>query len=208
MPGHVFLEGAKVALRPIERTDPDLEVLGRVRNNPSLRRKLGFEAPWSKSRIEEFVDSVIPDDSSINLFLCPVEDRELPRGDQRDPSSVTQQSGQSNTEDVGTIAGAINLFDINGTSGTVSYWLFEEHRGHGLATESMSLLLDYAFDERRLHRVEAEVFEGNESSRTLLSRLGFVHEGTSRDARFTEGAFRDAHQYGLLAPEWTNRERA
>ena len=89
----------------------------------------------------------------------------------------------------------------------VSYWLFEEHREHGLATEAMSLLLDYAFDERRLHRIEAEVFEGNEASRNLLTRLGFVHEGTARDARFTGGAFEDAHQYGLLAHEWVGQEQ-
>jgi RimJ/RimL family protein N-acetyltransferase len=34
-----------------------------------------------------------------------------------------------------------------------------------------------------------------------LTRLGFDHEGTTREARIAGGEYRDVEQYGLLAAE-------
>lgn len=202
MPGHVFLEGTDVTLRVVDGSDRDRRILGRVRNDPTFRQDLGFDTPWSSSRVQEFVESSVADESSINLFVCLCEEKEPQEsaGERRDRQSSEPMppSGDS------SIVGAVNLFDVDSTSGTLSYWLFEEHRGNGYATEAVSLVLEYAFTERGLRRVEADVFEGNDSSEQLLERLGFVHEGTARDARYTGGEFTDTYQYGLLAPEWAD----
>lgn len=203
MPGHEFLQGTAVTLRVVEQTARDRALLGRVRNDPAFRAVLGFDAPWPASRVEAFVESAVADESSINLFIC-VCDEESPQDEQvesRDPRE-SEPSGSGVEQ---TVVGAVNLFDVDDTSGTLSYWLFKEHRGRGYATEAVSLLLEYAFAERGLRRVAAEVFDGNCPSRRLLERLGFVHEGTARDARFAGGEFQDTFQYGLLAPEWADR---
>lgn len=204
MPGHVFLEGTDVALRVIEQTDRDRTILGRVRNDPAFRHSLGFDRPWPRSRVQEFIESTVTDESSINFFIC-LSDEECSQ-DRQVTSSETQGSGSRCSGAEVPVVGAVNLFDVDDTSGTLSYWLFKAHRGSGYATEAVSLLLEYAFNERSLHRVEAEVFEGNNSSERLLDRLGFVHEGTARDARFTQGEFKNTYQFGLLAPEWADRE--
>lgn len=206
MPGHVFLKGTDVTLRVIEQTDQDRAILGRVRNEPAFRHSLGFDMPWPRSRVQDFVESTVMDESSVNLFVClrdvdPSQDRQTEVSETRDAES--RRSG-----DGSTVIGAVNLFDIDATSGTLSYWLFESHRGSGYATEAVSLLLEYAFNERGLHRVEAEVFEGNDSSERLLDRLGFVHEGTARDAHFARGEFKDTFQFGLLTSEWADQEEA
>ena len=50
--------------------------------------------------------------------------------------------------------------------------------------------------------IEAVVDEGNERSRGLLRKLGFVYEGTLRQRQFVGGRFRDEYHYGLLRDEW------
>jgi RimJ/RimL family protein N-acetyltransferase len=199
MPGHVFLEGPSVALRTVEQHDRDRDVLGYVRNEPTFRRRLGFDEPWPDERVEAFVASVRSNDASRNFFVC------LPDDDRADGSpdcTATVPAGDEGP----TIAGAINLFDVDRVSGTLSYWLFEPYRGNGYATEAAALLLDYAFDELGLHRVEAETFGGNDTSRALLERLEFVHEGTSRECRIADGEYGDVHRFGLLEDEWTGAE--
>jgi RimJ/RimL family protein N-acetyltransferase len=42
----------------------------------------------------------------------------------------------------------------------------------------------------------------NDASRTLCERLGFVHEGTARQAQFADGEYVDVERYGLLVDEW------
>lgn len=196
MPGHPFLNGTTVTLRVVEVTESDIEILRVARNEPELRQPLGFDTPWPTSRVREFVESTVDDDATVNLFVCVAGE---------EPSRV-QQAASSDSSPETTVVGAVNLFDVDNTSGTLSYWLFEAYRGNGYANDAVSLLLDYAFADRGLRRVEAEVFDGNDSSKRLLERLGFVHEGTARDARFSGGAFEDTHLYGLLAPEWTEGE--
>lgn len=199
MPGHVFLEGPRVTLRTVEQRDRDRELLGYVRNEPTFRRRLGFDDPWPDERVEEFVASVQSNDESRNFFVCLPDDE---TADRAPVGADAEPTGDRRP----TIAGAINLFDVDRVSGTLSYWLFEPYRGNGYATEATALVLDYAFDELGLHRVEAETFAGNDASRALLERLEFVHEGTSRECRIADGEYGDVHRFGLLEDEWTGKE--
>jgi [ribosomal protein S5]-alanine N-acetyltransferase len=45
--------------------------------------------------------------------------------------------------------------------------------GRGLAREAVTILIDFAFDRLRLHRLEADVDPRNDRSLRLLERLGF-----------------------------------
>lgn len=199
MPGHVFLEGRRVALRTVEQCERDRDLLGYVRNEPAYRRRLGFDDPWPAERVESFVASVQSDDASRNFLVCP-DDEGRASGSPDCAAAVPSRADEP------TVAGAVNLYDVDRASGTLSYWLFEPYRGNGYATEAVSLLLDHAFGELGLHRVEAETFAGNDASRALLERLDFVHEGTSRECRITDGDYGDVYRFGLLEDEWTGIE--
>jgi ribosomal-protein-serine acetyltransferase len=85
-------------------------------------------------------------------------------------------------------------------STSVGYWLAEEHQGQGLMTRAVRALVDHAFGELDLHRVEIQVAEGNRRSRAIPERLGFQHEGTLREAECVGGRYLDLVVYGLLAP--------
>ncbi|SMF89799.1 Protein N-acetyltransferase, RimJ/RimL family [Paenibacillus uliginis N3/975] len=80
--------------------------------------------------------------------------------------------------------------------GEKDYW------GKGYGTEALRLLLDYAFLELNLHRVSLRVFSFNQKAIHLYEKIGFKHEGASRQAIFRDGAWGDIVQMGILQHEY------
>jgi RimJ/RimL family protein N-acetyltransferase len=80
----------------------------------------------------------------------------------------------------------------------LAYWFGPEYWGHGLASEAAYYLCRAAFQELRLHRIDAQVFEHNERSIALVKRLGFRHEGTLREAARFQRRWLSLLQFGLL----------
>lgn len=85
-------------------------------------------------------------------------------------------------------------------STNIGYWLAEEHQGQGIMTRAARALVDHAFGELDLHRVEIQAAEGNRRSRAIPERLGFQQEGVLREAECVRGRYLDLVVYGLLAP--------
>lgn len=68
--------------------------------------------------------------------------------------------------------------------------------------EALSGLIDYAFAELNLNRIEADIDPRNESSRRVLERLKFVREGYLRERWIVGEEVSDTALYGLLQREW------
>ena len=90
----------------------------------------------------------------------------------------------------------------------LGYTLGREHWGQGLMSEALERLLDFAFDELRLRRLEADVDPNNARSIARLESLGFQREGYLRERWFVGGQVQDALFYGLLRREWEDTRRA
>jgi RimJ/RimL family protein N-acetyltransferase len=76
--------------------------------------------------------------------------------------------------------------------------------GHdrGLGTDALRTFLGYGFEELGLHRVHLEVYTFNPRARRAYEKVGFVAEGTLRDALHYDGTWVDATVMSILAPEW------
>lgn len=79
------------------------------------------------------------------------------------------------------------------------------HQGRGHGTRAVALALAYAFERLGWVKCEASVFVGNERSRALFARHGFVLEGTRRRAIEKRGVWRDEWLLGLTREEWQAR---
>lgn len=83
-------------------------------------------------------------------------------------------------------------------SGGVGYWVRRSQQGRGIAPEAARAMLDVAFIECGLHRVEVLVALENKPSQRVAEKVGFIREGVARGAEFVNGRYLDHIQYALL----------
>jgi ribosomal-protein-alanine N-acetyltransferase len=88
-------------------------------------------------------------------------------------------------------------------SGSIGYVFAENVWGQGYATEALRALLTWAFANLDLNRVQAELDTRNGASQRVLIKLGFVHEGTTREDCIVNGEVSDSFIYGLLRRDFT-----
>ena len=104
----------------------------------------------------------------------------------------------------GTLLGTCALWAINAQSrrAEIGYMLDPRAWGQGYMHEALSALLNYAFTDLDLNRVEADSDPRNDRSTRLLERLGFTKEGLFRERCIVDGEVSDSAMYGLLRREW------
>jgi [ribosomal protein S5]-alanine N-acetyltransferase len=104
----------------------------------------------------------------------------------------------------GRLIGTCALWAINAQCrrAELGYILDPSCWGQGYMHEALRALLDYAFTDLDLNRVEADTDPRNERSAKLLDRLRFSKEGLFRERCIVNGEKSDAAMYGLLRREW------
>ena len=108
------------------------------------------------------------------------------------------------------LVGWLNVSDIvRGAlqGANVSYGGVAAHSGQGYMSEGIRLVLDTAFRDLKLHRVEANVQPANERSLDFLRRCGFTREGYSRRYLKIGGRWRDHERFAMLAEDWRELRR-
>jgi ribosomal-protein-serine acetyltransferase len=84
----------------------------------------------------------------------------------------------------------------------IGYWIAQGFQGRGIVTDACRAVIDHAFNEWKLNRVEIHCAAGNEKSCAIPKRLGFQWEGMLREAQLLNGKYQDIHVYGMLARDW------
>ncbi len=102
------------------------------------------------------------------------------------------------------LAGVIGFHKIDWADQktSIGYWLAAAYQGKGLVTKACRALIEYAFRELKLNRIEIRCAVENKKSRTIPERLGFVQEGVVRQAAWLYDHFVDLVVYGMLASDW------
>lgn len=108
----------------------------------------------------------------------------------------------------GEIVGIAGYNEINGSNKTayIGYWLGEGFQGNGIMTKVANALTEYAFAELKLNKVEIRAAVENTKSRSIPERLGFVNEGSIRQAEWLYDHYVDHVVYGMLAEEWNENK--
>jgi ribosomal-protein-alanine N-acetyltransferase len=84
----------------------------------------------------------------------------------------------------------------------LGYGIDHSLQGQGLMHEAVGEIIRFAFDDLRLHRLQANYQPHNQRSAALLQRLGFVEEGLARDYLYINGAWRDHVLTSLTNPQF------
>jgi ribosomal-protein-serine acetyltransferase len=103
------------------------------------------------------------------------------------------------------IVGRIGLHHINYQNkiGEIGYWLADGQQGKGIITKCCIAIINYAFTELGLNRIEIKCGIGNHKSRAIAEKLQFKREGILRKAELLNGKFIDLYLYSMLKEEWT-----
>jgi ribosomal-protein-alanine N-acetyltransferase len=87
----------------------------------------------------------------------------------------------------------------------IGYALGRPYWGRGYMHEALSALIAFAFLERDLNRLEADIDPLNAASASALERQGFNKEGFLPERWIVAGQVSDSALYGLLRREWQAR---
>ncbi|MFD5086917.1 GNAT family N-acetyltransferase [Kitasatospora sp. NPDC058406] len=159
----------------------DAELLYSWRSDPVAAHELGHW-PRPLSAVRERIEQDI-EDSDHDGFLVVLPD--------------------------GTPVGSAVLADQDMVDGLacVRFLVAPEQRGHGYGAAALDALVDLAFGELPLHRLEAIPHTTNAPGLATLARAGFVQEGVRRSACFHRGRRHDIAMLALLRPDWEARDR-
>lgn len=84
----------------------------------------------------------------------------------------------------------------------IGYWISEKYQGKGIVTRACRRLIDYAFDDLKLNRIQIKAATGNLKSQRIPEKLGFAKEGIERDGELHDRGYVDLIIYGLLKKDW------
>ena len=104
----------------------------------------------------------------------------------------------------GKLVGGVLFLNFDAGRGNceVGCWLEPAGTGRGLVTRAMRVLIDFAIEQRGIHRVEWIASAGNQPSLNVARRLGMTQDGVHRSSYPHHGVRHDLEVWSILAPEW------
>ncbi|MBA2522622.1 MAG: GNAT family N-acetyltransferase [Solirubrobacterales bacterium] len=178
------IEGEGVSLRPIEEHDIPAWAAA-FRDDPDLGPAWGIEENPGEEELRDRMSSLreaAAAGRAVELTIADVGEDRL----------------------IGSVI--LHSFDWAHEHAEVGFWLLADDRGRGLASEGVALMVDWAFRELGLHRVEMITLPALphiEDVRALASRLGFREEGLMRGRNFERGWRYDTLMLAVLRDEWS-----
>lgn len=174
----ITLHTRRLLLRPFDESD--VESVRAACQDPEIARWIPVPDPYGREDAEQFVCGVSPsgwrEDTMYNF-------------------GVFTKSGDL----VGSM-GLVRLWQLHTPErqAELGFWTAKEQRGNGYTVEAGRAVIDWAFSQLKVERLEWVAEAGNEASRAVALRLGFVMEGTLRAKIVQRGVRRDAWIASLL----------
>jgi ribosomal-protein-alanine N-acetyltransferase len=162
--------------------------------------------------VQRVVRPLVPGDAEeLAALYCANRDHLLPFVEIRNQSFFTAEGQRERIERAaataangdgwrfaivheGRIAGTIGVTNVvRGPlqCAKLGYWVDRAQHGHGLATTAVGDVVDFAFDEAGLHRLEAWTLVDNLASQRVLEKNGFERFGLARQLLLVDGEWRD-----------------
>lgn len=86
-------------------------------------------------------------------------------------------------------------------SANIGYWIGKEYSGQGFAKLATNKLIEVAFSELKLHRIEIRCALGNRASQRVAESCGLKLEGVSRQCEWLYDHFVDHKIYAVLSTD-------
>ncbi|MCZ7414569.1 MULTISPECIES: GNAT family N-acetyltransferase [unclassified Streptomyces] len=178
----VTLTTARLLLRPF--APHDVEPVHAACQDPEIPRWTQVPQPYERRHAEDFL-----------LNICPAGWRD---------GTVYTFGVFTHT---GALVGSMGLvraarLHTEDRTAELGYWTAPEQRGQGYTVEAARAVVDWAFTALGAERLEWYAHVGNEASRAVALRVGFVMEGVHRARTVHRGERRDDWSASLLPADW------
>lgn len=100
-----------------------------------------------------------------------------------------------------------DIDDVN-NSAEISYIFDYDYCNKGYCTEACEKIINVGFSKLKLNRIYADTIEDNNSSKRVLEKMNFKHEGTRREAVYIESLkiYKDFLDFGILKSEYDRQK--
>ena len=176
-----MIQGTKIRLRALEHDD--LPHFVRWINDPETRRFMVLRYPLSMTEEEKWWQGFLQREND-HIFAIEAED--------------------------GTYIGNVGLHDIEPENRRAELGIIIGHKAHwgqGYGTDAVRALLRWASEYLNLNRISLRVYDYNERAIGCYQKCGFRHEGTMRQARYTDGQYHDEWIMGVLRDEFLEMQK-
>lgn len=172
------MNGSKVSLRALE--PEDVEILYNWENNRSIWHLSNNISPLSRFSLEQYVMSAGQDIYATRQMRMMIDLRNPENG-------------------IKTI-GSIDLFEFEPAHqrAGVGILILEGFRGKGFASESLELLISYAFETLQLHQLYANISTDNFESIRLFESNGFRFIGIKKEWNRIRNKWKDESMFQLI----------
>ena len=176
----MIIYGDRIALRPME--EKDTADIIRWRNTDFVRKNFIYQKPFTVESHHHWVETMVKTGKVVQFMICPYEEKNAAFGDERIPDWI------------GRAVGSVYLRDIDYTHRKAEYGIFigeERALSKGYGTEAARMMLEYAFENLKLHKVMLRVLAGNVRAQKSYEHAGFQKEAYLKDEVFLNGEFQD-----------------
>lgn len=177
------LEDERVLLRPLAVTDDEHLMSFALHEHDTWR--YSSQGAFGSDGLSEYISNALAARASGKEYPFIVYDKQI-----------------------GKYAGSTRFYDIqpSGQSLQLGYtWYGEQFRGTGLNKHCKFLLLQFAFEDLGMERVEFRADARNERSIAAMKSIGCTVEGILRSHfPLREGGRRDSIILSILKTEWEN----
>ncbi|MGH2477929.1 MAG: GNAT family N-acetyltransferase [Candidatus Limnocylindrales bacterium] len=107
--------------------------------------------------------------------------------------------------------GRCDLFEIDERNGSCALGIMigePDLWGQGLGTDTVNVLVDFAFGQLRMERVWLDTDSANLRAQASYAKAGFVEEGRLRHAYYQDGAWLDGVRMAILRDDWKALRRS
>ena len=170
-----ILYGKDIYLRLMQDEDTDLIV--KWRNEAFVRQNFIYRETFTPQGHRNWVETMVKTGKVVQFIICTKEDRAV---------------------------GSVYLRDIDPVHRKAEYGIFigeADALSKGYGTQAAKLMIQYAFQELKLHKLMLRLLAGNERAKRSYEKAGFVQEAYLKDEVYLEEGYRDEIWMACFNPE-------
>jgi len=174
------IKSDRLVLRPVSPEDVT-DIYPQV-TNPEISRYMSWEPHKNIDQTHKFVERLVEEMKKDKTYTWSIFEKER-------------------------FCGIVSLLAIKRTHraltyncAELAYWVSKEQQGKGIMTEACNLVMAFAFEKLKLHRLVVSHASAKKASKALIEKLGFHFIGIEHQAFKKNGKWLDHYLYELLEP--------